>query len=301
MDVESGYVRICNSYEITYIEKAGIFDSQYERVKVRVQFTLKQVTKGKKGNRCRAVLFLQPRRQMKVSGQRHAPAALPPGKTRYPLYRRLGGSRRRSGRVRKTSSPTGFDPRTVHPLASHYTNCAVVAITTKGPCGIYKEKKRTSTYYKLRRHTGEVEVQLHSFYKLGDRWGGLSTPHTYHFTLHILKWAEWIPGQVWRGEEYLDSQQDSIPGLSSPQRAAIPSTLAQPCLGKSDRKSNFKFRGFQSPPPIRGVLRITAQECFVMVLKSKFYYIQPLTVHHIQEESNHGLKCLFKYVHYFRS
>ena len=26
-----------------------------------------------------------------ASGQRHAPAALPPGKTRYPLYRRLGG------------------------------------------------------------------------------------------------------------------------------------------------------------------------------------------------------------------
>jgi hypothetical protein len=27
---------------------------------------------------------------MWVDGQRHAPAALPPGKTRYPLYRRLG-------------------------------------------------------------------------------------------------------------------------------------------------------------------------------------------------------------------
>ena len=26
-----------------------------------------------------------------VGGQRHAPAALTPGKTRYPLYRRLGG------------------------------------------------------------------------------------------------------------------------------------------------------------------------------------------------------------------
>ena len=25
-----------------------------------------------------------------VGGQHHAPAALPPGKTRYPLYRRLG-------------------------------------------------------------------------------------------------------------------------------------------------------------------------------------------------------------------
>ena len=32
-----------------------------------------------------------------VSGQRHAPAALSPGKTRYPLYRRLGGPQGRSG------------------------------------------------------------------------------------------------------------------------------------------------------------------------------------------------------------
>ena len=38
---------------------------------------------------------------MVVGGQRHAPAALPPGKTRYPLYRRLGGPQGRSGRVRK--------------------------------------------------------------------------------------------------------------------------------------------------------------------------------------------------------
>ena len=38
-----------------------------------------------------------------VGGQRYAPAALPPGKTRYPLYRRLGGPQGRSGRVRKIS------------------------------------------------------------------------------------------------------------------------------------------------------------------------------------------------------
>jgi len=40
-------------------------------------------------------------------GQRHAPAALPPAKTRYPSYRRLGEPQVRSGRVRKNSSPTG--------------------------------------------------------------------------------------------------------------------------------------------------------------------------------------------------
>ena len=43
-----------------------------------------------------------------MGGQHHAPAALPPGKTRYPLYRRLGGPQGRSGRVRKISPPTGI-------------------------------------------------------------------------------------------------------------------------------------------------------------------------------------------------
>jgi hypothetical protein len=36
---------------------------------------------------------------MGVGGQHHAPAALPPGKTRYPLYTRLGGLQSRSGQM----------------------------------------------------------------------------------------------------------------------------------------------------------------------------------------------------------
>jgi hypothetical protein len=38
-----------------------------------------------------------------VGGQRHAPAALPPGKTRHPLYSRLGGPQSRSGRAENLS------------------------------------------------------------------------------------------------------------------------------------------------------------------------------------------------------
>ena len=57
-----------------------------------------------------------------VSGQRHAPAALPPGQTGYPLYRRLGGAQGRYGRKRKISPPPGFDPQTVQPVASRYTD-----------------------------------------------------------------------------------------------------------------------------------------------------------------------------------
>jgi len=45
---------------------------------------------------------------MGVFGQRHDPADLPPGKTRYPLYRRLGGPQGRYGQLRKISPPTGI-------------------------------------------------------------------------------------------------------------------------------------------------------------------------------------------------
>ena len=59
---------------------------------------------------------------MGVGGQRHAPAAFSPGKTRYPLYRRLGGPQGWSGRGQKISPPPGFDPRTVQLVASRYTD-----------------------------------------------------------------------------------------------------------------------------------------------------------------------------------
>ena len=45
---------------------------------------------------------------MGVGGQRHAQAALPPGKTQYPLYRMLGGPQGRPVRVWNISPPTGI-------------------------------------------------------------------------------------------------------------------------------------------------------------------------------------------------
>ena len=77
---------------------------------------------GPEGSRCIALLFLKPQRLVGVDGQRHALAALLPGKTWYPLYRRLGGPQGRSGRLRKISPPPEFDPRTIHPVASCYTD-----------------------------------------------------------------------------------------------------------------------------------------------------------------------------------
>ena len=62
-----------------------------------------------------------------MGDQRRAPAALPPGKTWYPLYRSLGGPQAWSEQVQKISPPPGSDPRTFNPVASRYTNCAIPA------------------------------------------------------------------------------------------------------------------------------------------------------------------------------
>ena len=58
--------------------------------------------------------------------------SLPPEKTRYPLYRRLGGSQGRSGEVRKISAPPGFDPLTAQPVGSRYTDYA-----TRPTCALH--------------------------------------------------------------------------------------------------------------------------------------------------------------------
>jgi hypothetical protein len=62
---------------------------------------------------------------MGVGGQCHASAALPMVKTRYPLYRRLGGPQGWSGWVQKISSPPGFVPWTIQPIASCCTDSAI--------------------------------------------------------------------------------------------------------------------------------------------------------------------------------
>ena len=60
------------------------------------------------------------------------PGRFTPGnQTRYPLYRRLGGSQDPSGRVRSISLPLGLDPQTFQTVASCYTDYAVPARLTE--------------------------------------------------------------------------------------------------------------------------------------------------------------------------
>jgi len=70
-----------------------------------------------KGNSCTLAWVLNATLQPLYPGEEN----------RYPLYRRLGGPRSRSGWVRKISPAPRFDSRTLQYLASCYTDWAVLA------------------------------------------------------------------------------------------------------------------------------------------------------------------------------
>jgi len=85
-----------------------------------------------------------------MGGQRQSPAALNPQVTRYQLYRGFGGPQGRSVRVRKISPPQGFNPRTVHLVASCYTDWAILAhreVYKTGQNLIYAFKKGKKIFW----------------------------------------------------------------------------------------------------------------------------------------------------------
>jgi hypothetical protein len=64
---------------------------------------------------------------MGVGGECHAPASLRPGKTWYPLYKRLGGPPGPVWTDAENLPSSGIDPRNIKPIESHYTDWAILA------------------------------------------------------------------------------------------------------------------------------------------------------------------------------
>ena len=60
-------------------------------VRKKVKVTLEQVLRTQTGSKGTAVLFFLISGPDGVGGQRHIPAAVPPRKTWYPFYKKLGG------------------------------------------------------------------------------------------------------------------------------------------------------------------------------------------------------------------
>ena len=92
----------------------------------KVKVALEQVIKAQRGSTGIALLFkLGARWGWMVNA---TPRRLYTRKeAHYLLCRRLGGPHSRYGRVRKISPPPAFDPRTVQPVPSRYTDYAIPA------------------------------------------------------------------------------------------------------------------------------------------------------------------------------
>ena len=96
----------------------------YVRLTVEVNLTLEQAMKAQRETHSLTSTlsgWSTPRLGRFVPGEQ----------TQYPLYRRLGGSQDRSGRVRNTSPLLGLDPQTFQTVASCCTDCAMPAHLTE--------------------------------------------------------------------------------------------------------------------------------------------------------------------------
>jgi hypothetical protein len=110
-----------------------------------------------------------------VGGQRQAPAALPPGQTRFPLLRRLGGPPWTSAENLAPALP-GFDPRTVQPVDTFkivHIKLHALYYTT-----LYTFVSSASS--KRRSHQSPITCHLHTAPRLVDQ----TTPHHTHTTSH---------------------------------------------------------------------------------------------------------------------
>jgi hypothetical protein len=88
---------------------------------------------------------------------------LPPGKTRYPLYRRLGGPQGRSGRS-ENLVPTGIRPRTLQPVVNRYTDWAT------GPTWI------VHTNLLIQNMTALLTPNCHCYKRIWQRFTHLRMP-----------------------------------------------------------------------------------------------------------------------------
>jgi hypothetical protein len=135
-----------------------------------------------------------------MSGQFHAPAALPP---KYPLDSRLGGLQSWSGLYRHSNS----DPSVIQPIASRYTDCAIAAPRTDSlsfPGGTFFFVTNSSAVAPLSLRPRDW-ISFVSTLKSGD-WAGHKScsPFTTVFHCYVL---------------VIDPKQDTerARGCSSPQ------------------------------------------------------------------------------------
>lgn len=95
--------------------------------KEEVNFTLEQDINAQRRSRVQPYSLINLGARCVWWATPHLDHFTPDKETRYPLHKRLGGSRYRHGRVRQISSPRRSYPQTVHPVTSSCTGWDIPA------------------------------------------------------------------------------------------------------------------------------------------------------------------------------
>ena len=153
---------------------------------------------------------------------------LPPGKTRYPFYRRLGGPQSRSGQP-ENLVPTGIRSRTVQPIVSRYTEWA-----TRPTLSWYRLKIRTQVerifFWNLHLTCSLLwlvayVVRVHVMVACGGREDDARWRWVSSFTLLVAwpsrkappvaveqetVWAPWLVWMLWKRENCMGNICENI-------------------------------------------------------------------------------------------
>jgi hypothetical protein len=173
--------------------------------------------KGQWLSRGIASFFLQPGLLMTVGGQRDVLADLPPGITRYPLYRELGEPQGRYERVRKISPPPGLDPRTVWfrlGIRGHFSksSCRISGPITPRIPWILNNFRILVIFSFVSKDA--VNCGACAYYSVGDRW----------MNMRMANWCNDIEG------EKLKNSEKAFPSdtvfISSPTRTVVRTNLS---------------------------------------------------------------------------
>ena len=139
-----------------------------------IGFTISQATRALRESRGIDLLYLLTSALEGGEGSASRPGrTLPPGKTRYPLYRKLGGPQGWSGQVRKISPPPGFDPQTVQPVGSRYTDYATRPTVHYLICSKNFQNSKRGLSYRVNGSTAQdciIIINNYNLNKLVQLW-----------------------------------------------------------------------------------------------------------------------------------
>jgi len=144
---------ICNVYIIIYItdRSTDVWATVYSKLNKKRWLKWSRYRPGvaQRVGRGKALLFHDRGTSRGEWSAARPGCTLPPGKTRYPFYRRLGGTQGRSGRAGNLV-PTVIRSRIVQPVVSRYTDWAIrptFKINYDGKCHVNLKPRRFLIQY----------------------------------------------------------------------------------------------------------------------------------------------------------